>query len=574
MIKGISVSPGLAAGPVHVVGADAKAIPTWFVPRAEIDHEIERLQTALARSKSELGERQRIVAEETGTQDAEIFAVHRLVLEDPTTLGQVEERIREGINAEAALQAFIERLETTLGERLRGGIARSYANDITDPWRGVLDCLLREESKEVFSHGEQVVLAAAELTPKVVTMIERRQLIAVLCETGGRFSHGAVLARAFGIPCVVGLPNLLGRLEQGMMVTVDGRRGEVALRPDEDDLERFREREALEVARRAERVGGADEPAVTLDGCGFEVRVNIESLRDLEMFDPEHTDGIGLLRTEFLYMERPQFPSEEEQYRLYRRAVESMDGRPVILRTLDIGADKQLPYFKTPEEPNPALGWRGLRISLEWRDLLRVQMRAMLRAGFGHDLRILLPMVGSLQDIEAVHGIFSDVRQGLRDEGYRVADDVPVGVMIEVPSVLFILDEVLAAVDFVSVGTNDLVQYLLAVDRDNPRVARFYEPLHPAVLDALSRVATAANRAGVPCSVCGDIADDPAIAMLLLGMGFDGVSVAPNFLHEIKYAVRQGSGADARALAAACLEQSSPEGVRLLLERERSRIEG
>jgi phosphoenolpyruvate-protein phosphotransferase len=428
------------------------------------------------------------------------------------------------------------------------------------------------EREERLAQPEKIVLAAAVLTPKVMTSVERDRLCGVITEAGGRFSHGAVLARAFGVPCVTGLPGLLGRLEQGMQVAVDGDRGTVQLRPDAAQIEAFLERRARLAARRAALTEQAGLPARTRDGASLGVLVNLESLRDLDMFDAAHTDGVGLLRTEFLYMERPHFPSEDEQFRMYRRLVEWIGAKPVTLRTLDIGGDKRLPYFKTPDEVNPALGWRGLRVSLEWQDLLRVQLRAALRAGIGADLRILLPMVGSLEDVLAVHAIFDGVRTSLDEQGFEVQRDYPVGAMIEVPSAVLCLEEIIGHVDFVSVGTNDLVQYLLAVDRDNPWVSRLYEPQHPAVLKALHHVARVARSAGKPCSVCGDMADDPAVAILLLGLGYDAVSVAPNFLAEIKYAVRTCTSAEARELANEALAQTTAEGVRRTLSRFRDRL--
>jgi phosphoenolpyruvate-protein phosphotransferase len=357
-----------------------------------------------------------------------------------------------------------------------------------------------------------------------------------------------------------------------MIVTLDGGRGTIELRPDEVQISEFHERRTRLDSRRAALAEQARLPARTTDGVPFSVQVNIESLRDFDIFDASHTDGIGLCRTEFLYMERPQFPSEDEQFRMYRRVLEKMAPRPVTLRTLDIGGDKRLPYFQTPEESNPALGWRGLRVSLEWQDLLRVQLRAALRAGVGRDLRLMLPMVASLEEVHATRRIFSGVRSSLLEQGWDVERDVPVGIMIEVPSVLYCLDEFLALVDFVSVGTNDLVQYLLAVDRDNPWVSKLYEPFHPSVVRALASVAAAANRAGKPCSVCGDMADDPATALLLLGMGYNAVSVAPYFLPEIKLAVRRTSIERARELSREVLSQSSVDGVKQVLSDVRHEL--
>ena len=572
IIKGVAVAPGLALGPVHVVRATPHVVPTWSVPEDEIEREIARLHEALDHTSEELRRRQKLVAAQAGERDAEIFSVHRMLLQDPSTLKKVEATIRDQrINAEAAVQALIERFQETLG-KLEGDSVRDYASDFSDPWRGVLDALMKHEREHMVQTGEQVVLAAAELTPQVVTCLERERILAVITETGGRFSHGAVLARSIGIPCIVGLPNLLTRLEQGMRVSVDGDRGVVQLRPDQDGVDQFIGRLARRRAREKELAVHAALPAITPDGARLGVQVNIESLRDLDTFDGSHTDGVGLLRTEFMYMERPQFPSEEEQYRLYRRVLERMEGKPVTLRTLDIGNDKQLPYFKTPKENNPALGWRGLRISLEWQDLLRVQLRAALRASAHGQLRILLPMVSSLEEVTAVHKTFDGVRRQLVEQGYEVAQDVPVGIMIEVPSILLTLASVIDEVDFVSVGTNDLVQYLLAVDRDNPWVAKLYDPHHPAVVWALAHVAQIARAAEKPCSVCGEMAGDYASALMLLGLGYDSVSVVPNFLSEIKYAVRQTTLVEAREIARSALAESTCEGVRRVLAAAREHL--
>ena len=574
IIHGVAVSPGLAIGCVHAVQAQPRTTPTWSVPPDQVEGEIERLRAALTATSDELLRRQRLVAAQASEKDAEILAVHRMLLKDPTSLRQVEATIRDQrVNAEAGVQALIERLEATLG-KLEGNSVRNYAADITDPWRGVLDALTSKERKQFLASTEKVVLAASELTPQVVTTLERGRILALITETGGRYSHGAVLARAFGVPCVVGLPGLMGRLERGMVVAVDGNAGQVQIEPSQEVVDSFLERKIRLEARRNALAEQAGLPAETSDGVRVGVQVNIESLRDLDTFDASHSDGIGLLRTEFLYMERPEFPSEDEQYRLYRRALEHMGDRPVTLRTLDIGGDKQLPYFRTPAETNPALGWRGLRILLEWQDLLRVQLRAALRAGVGHRLRILLPMVGSLEDVIAAREIFDGVRASLLEHGYAVEADVPVGMMVEVPSVLFVLEDLAPRVDFISVGTNDLVQYLLAVDRDNPWVSKLYEPAHPAVLRALGLVARVATANGTPCSVCGDVASDPAMALLLYGLGFDSISVTPHFVPEIKYAVRQTSAAEARALAAEALEQTTAADVRRVLSRIRDRIHG
>lgn len=559
IIQGIAVSPGLTIGPVHVVQAAVTQVPTWTVGAEDLPKELGRLAEAMRAASLELERRQAEVARTAGKKDAEIFAVHRMILQDPASLRQVEKLIVEDrINAEAAVQKLIGRFQSMA--------------DVSDPWRHVLDALLERDRAAVLSSLEKVVLAAHELTPKVMTFVERSRILGVIAETGGRFSHGAVLARAFGVPCVLGIPNLIARLEQGLLVSVDGDRGRVQIRPDQEHIDDLLVRKARFELRRESLLETAALPADTTDGGHLDVYVNIESVRDLDMFQLEHCDGLGLLRTEFLYMERHQFPSEEEQYRLYRRVVQHMRDRPATLRTLDIGGDKPLPYFQTPKEPNPALGWRGIRISLEWRDLLRVQLRAILRSSILGHLRVLLPMVSSREEILEVHEVFNSLRKDLVRQGYELAEDVPVGVMIEVPSMLFCLDEVLDEVDFVSVGTNDLVQYLLAADRDNPLVSRLYQPHHPSVMRALALVAGKARARGRQASVCGDLAGDPAMAVILLGLGFHAVSVAPNFLGEIKFAVRSVSLAEAQTFAAEAVAESSAAGVEHVLGRIRARL--
>jgi len=570
-IKGTPVAPGLAHGALHVVRARADVVPTWTIRGDEVASERARVEEAVTEAAATLQRRQETVRETVGQQDAGIFAVHRMILEDPSALQRVQRIIDEQrINAEAAVHELIDHLNATMGS-LEGDSVRGYGADVSDPWRMVLDLLLRREQASFVAAGESVVLAAAELTPQVVTCLKRERILAVITEAGGRFSHGAVLARSFGIPCVVGLSNLLGRLEQGMTVLVDGDSGSIQLSPSEEEVETFTRRQQRRATRREALFASAHESACTPDGRRLSVCVNLESLYDLETFDVEHCDGVGLLRSEFLYLERSQFPSEEEQFRLYRRVVEHMGERRVVLRTLDIGGDKALPYFKTPAENNPQLGWRGLRILLEWQDLLRVQLRAALRASAYGSIALLLPMVSSLEEVLAVRKIIRGVRKSLAEQGYEVGV-VPLGIMIEVPSTIWVLEELIREVDFVSVGTNDLTQYLLAIDRDNPFVAKLYEPYHPAVLRALSQVAKVARAAGKSCSVCGEVAGDSAVVPLLVGMGYDTLSVAPNFLPEVRATVRCLDSEELEGLVGRAIAAPDTGTVRELLEEISSRL--
>lgn len=572
-ISGLSVAPGLCLGPVHVVRARLDAAPIWSLRADEVDAEVARLDRAIDSVTEVLARRRADVAASVGERDAGILGVHQMILQDPGARAEVDAAIRdERINAEAAVDRLIERLEQTMG-RLDGDSTRGYAADVTEPWRAVVSALSRSDQETTLQSAGQVVLAAAELTPEAVTFLPRERVLGVVTEAGGRFSHGAVLARSFGIPCVVGIPNLLARLEQNMQMLVDGDRGRVALEPDDEALAEFDERRASRDARLRILQSHASRPAEMPGGSRIQVLANLESTRDADSFDVEQCDGTGLLRTEFLYLERTVFPSEEEQFRMYRRLVVSMKGRPVTIRTLDIGGDKQLPYFKTPKESNPALGWRGMRVTLEWQDLLRVQLRAVMRASAHGPVRLLLPMITSLDEVRAVKAIFAETRVQLADQGYAVAGDIPVGVMIEVPSTLWILDDLLEIVDFISVGTNDLVQYLLAVDRDNVLVAGLYDPQHPAVVRALRTIAEAAARAGKSASVCGEIASDEGVAVMLAGMGYDGLSVTPAALPSVKFALSTATVEQARAAAEEALAARTSEEIRQILGGVREHLE-
>jgi phosphotransferase system enzyme I (PtsI) len=434
-----------------------------------------------------------------------------MILRDPRALSDVEHAIaEERINAEAAVKLLIERYQETFG-KLEGDSVRAVGSDVSDPWRYVLNVLLERDREQVLQAGEPVILAAPELTPAVVTFVARERLLGIAAETGGRFSHGAVLARSLGLPCVVGLPNLLARLEQGMKLAVDGDHGFVLLAPSEQQIGEFLERKRTLEGRRDTYRAEAARPGTTRDGHSMQVLVNIESVRDLDTFDLRHTDGVGLLRTEFLYLERNEFPSEEEQYRLYRRVLERMEGRPTTLRLLDIGGDKPLPYFQTPFEANPALGWRGIRITLRWRDLLRVQLRALLRASPAGNLRILMPMISSLEEVREVHRLFERGPHAARRAGLRHGRGPPGGRDDRGALALLELDRIVREVDFVSVGTNDLVQYLLAVDRDNPWVAASTIRSTRPWCARCSTWPRSRSRPGKSCSVCGRSPSDPAI---------------------------------------------------------------
>jgi phosphoenolpyruvate-protein phosphotransferase len=440
---------------------------------------------------------------------------------------------------------------------------------VRDVGRQVLTALLARERSVFTSGGQDFIFAADEFLPSDAGIVDRRHLRGIVTARGGKYSHGAILARSLGIPSVAGVEAVLVKAKSGDIVVVDGDSGTVLVRPKPDELARSQqavaERQAVE--RRLDELRSAE--AVTTDGTAVQLYVNVEGVRELEHLAQNLVAGIGLFRTEFAFMERLKFPNEEEQYRMYRAAVTAAGpGRTTTFRTLDIGGDKPLRYFRTPEERNPVLGWRGLRISLDWPDIFFTQVRAVLRAGAGHRVRILFPMVTTLEEVRRAVGTVHQVRQDLADAGEPHAHDAEVGVMVEIPALVEVLPAVLRHVDFLSVGSNDLVQYLLAVDRDNPRVAAMYDPCHPGVLEVLARIAGAAEAAAKPVSICGEIAGDHSFTPLLLGLGYRELSMAPVFLPRVKLMVRTFSLDECRTLTALARQCATAADVRRLAREE------
>ncbi len=471
-------------------------------------------------------------AVELGLQDAAIYGAQAAVLRDPHALAEIRRGIREErLAPESAIQALLDRLGGVF-DALEGGDMKSWAADLRDPWMQVLNELGEGEHLAFLAAAgdDPVVLVAEELTPSLLACLPRARLAAVLCAQGGRFSHGAVVARSAGVPTVSGIDQLLSKVRAGEPCIVHGDDGRAMIGAEPQEraaagkmsAERQRVRAAL---ARAARASGRTE-----DGTPIEILANIESPRDLDLFDLATVDGIGLFRTEFAYMERPAFPSAEEQARLYAAVLERMEGRPVIFRSLDVGADKQLRYLTLPQEANPALGWRGLRLGLVWQDILLLQLQAFLAASARGNGRILLPMVTTVEEVIAVKKLLA----ALPAPGPRPL----LGAMIEVPAAVMGLRDLLRETDFVSVGTNDLTQYLFAVDRDNPWVASLYQPYHPAHLRLLRSIARTCAAAHKPVSVCGELAGQPAGALFLVGAGFRTLSMAATFVPEIKALLR------------------------------------
>lgn len=562
VLRGTSVSPGYAVGRARV-HASSTPSPIRRIHSSEVESEIARFDAALARSEDQLRRNIRFASEKIGDHNARIFESQLGFLGDLSLRDQIRNGIRDlQVDAATALDRALDAFAKSY-ERMLPGVRRDLLAEVRATWGIVLTALRGVGSDDT----RPCVIVTEELTPAFASMIERGTVLAVLAASGGRYSHGAILARSFGIPAVVGVRDLMRRVTDGVVLGVNGDDGSVFVAPSTTEEQQLESRREEWSKQRLALVASAIEPALTQDGVRVSVYANIDTMHDLEGIDLRTIDGIGLYRTEFLFLGSREFPSEDDQVHQYRRALERLSGRPVVFRTLDSGGDKPLPFFQTPKESNPAMGWRGLRISLEMPDFFIPQLRAILRAAAHGDARILLPMVTSVEELTRVREILSSISASFRAAGVLFRADTPLGAMIEVPAAALTMDSIAEVVDFVSIGTNDLVQYLLGVDRDNTRVGGLYDPFHPGVLRTIAEVVSKAKDKGREVSLCGEIAGDPQTTRLLVGLGLRTLSMAPVAIPQVKAAVRSLTIADAESFATGALAARSAMEVRAFTQR-------
>lgn len=565
-LNGTHIAPGVGVGAVFVALTPTKRrIPMRRIDADDAERSLKLLETARAAALRRLNEIQAATAQELGLQDAAIYGAQAAVLQDPEALKSLRKWILEELMApESAIQALLDKFGK-LFESLEGGDIKSWAADLRDPWNAVLRELSEGDVEAAKSGGPgNLILVAEELTPTLVVSYPREKVAAIVCSRGGRYSHGAVLARSFGIPTVTGVEGVDERARSGQSCVVYGDSGLVVLNATDKEREA-----ALTLSAERDYVRGvlastAKEPGRTSDGTEVKIRVNIESPRDLDMFDIETVNGVGLFRTEFVYMERPSFPSVEEQRDVYGAVLKRFPGKTVTFRTLDVGGDKPLRYFDTPKEGNPALGWRGIRLSLEWQDLFLMQLQALRDCRKLGNVNIMLPMVTNIEEIRQAKALLRAIA-GKEELGVRF------GVMIEVPAAAMALPDIVKEVDFISVGTNDLTQYLFAVDRDNPWVSDLYQPYHPANLRVLSYIAKVCKDAGIPATVCGEMAGQPIGAFFLAGVGFTGLSMSPLFVPEIKALLREVDIESLRQTAKSAARASTAKDALEVLEAQTAR---
>jgi phosphotransferase system enzyme I (PtsP) len=560
VFTGVAAAPGMAIGEAVVIAApaDLDSVPD-LIP-TDVEYEISRLREAIDRVRDEIRAAGERLASRISAQELALFEVYQQMLSEAALSQEVVKRIREGQWAPGALADVVRRHVQYL-ERVDDDYLRERAADIRDLGRRVLAHLQQETPQTPDVYPESTVLVGDEISVAMLGEVPRERLAGLVSMRGSSTSHVAIVARAMGIPTVSGMVDLpLPRLG-GTRVIIDGHRGRLFVRPAADLETHYQGLIDEETALSEMLEHEQDLPSCTPDGYDMPLMVNTGLAVDIVASLKNRVSGVGLYRTEVPFMITERFPGEQEQTRLYRDQLESFSPLPVVMRTLDIGGDKDLPYFPI-EEANPFLGWRGIRVTLDHPEVLMVQLRAMLRASRGLDnLQVMLPMVTNVDEVDDALKLLDRAIVELGEEGVAV-DRPRVGVMLEVPATLYQLDALAERVEFFSVGSNDLTQYLLAVDRNNPRVADLYDACHPAVLRALARLAEDAARLDMPTSVCGELAGDPAGALLLMGMGFSALSMnAPN-LPRVRAAIRRVPMASARALLAETLQLDSPKGVR------------
>jgi phosphotransferase system, enzyme I, PtsP len=559
-LSGLPAAPGFGRGQAHLLQP-----PVTFdvIDDARAEHPEEdkrRLRKAVHESAQELESLKERLARRMPEFDAAIIEAHRMMLKDHGFVGKIETAIDDGLAAEPALKRVVEEYVEQF-VRMSDGYLRDRAVDVKDVGLRILRNLLGVAEPERPLEKDSV-LVAEELTLSDLALIEHAHLNGILLATGGVTSHASILAKSFEIPTVVGIERLAEAVHEGDDLIVDGNSGVIYVNPPVDVA---REYDRLEREYRAfnRELGTLKNlPAETTDGRRVSVYANIGLVADLHYAHAHGAEGIGLYRTEFPFLTYREFPDEEEQYELYARVVQDMAGKPVTIRTLDVGADKLPAYMQVPREDNPYLGWRSIRISLEMPEFFKVQLRAILRAAAGGRVRIMFPMISSVEEIRRSKEFLAEAKEELTREGREFDPDVPVGMMVEVPSAVELANQLIREVDFFSIGTNDLIQYLLAVDRNNRKVAPLYEPLHPAVLSAIHQVVQAAKGAGKWVGMCGEMASDPLCALVLLGFGLDDLSMGPFFIPVIKRIMRSVSYAAARNVSRDVLEMATVKEVK------------
>lgn len=567
MISGILASPGIAFGKALLLKEDEIVIDRKKISADKVDQEVERFLSGRAKASAQLEVIKTKAGETFGEEKEAIFEGHIMLLEDEELEQEIIALIKDKhMTADAAANEVIDGQATAL-EELDDEYLKERAADVRDIGKRLLRNILGLAIIDLSAIQDEVILVAADLTPSETAQLNLKKVLGFITDAGGRTSHTSIMARSLELPAIVGTGSITAQVKNGDYLILDAVNNQVLVNPSNEQIEALRNLQAQVAEEKAELAKLKDLPAITLDGHQVEVCANIGTVRDVEGAERNGAEGVGLYRTEFLFMDRDALPTEEEQFAAYKAVAEACGSQAVIVRTMDIGGDKELPYMNFPKEENPFLGWRAVRIAMDRKEILRDQVRAILRASAFGKLRIMFPMIISVEEVRALKKEIEIYKQELRDEGKAFDESIEIGVMVETPAAATIARHLAKEVDFFSIGTNDLTQYTLAVDRGNDMISHLYQPMSPSVLNLIKQVIDASHAEGKWTGMCGELAGDERATLLLLGMGLDEFSMSAISIPRIKKIIRNTNFEDAKVLAEQALAQPTTDELMTLVNK-------
>ncbi len=566
MISGILASPGISIGKALLLAEQEVIINQEKIDAAQVDNEVQRFFDGREKTSAQLEEIKTMAGKTFGEEKEAIFEGHIMLLEDEELEEEILACIKDSLmSADKATSTIIEQNAQMLSE-LDDPYLKERATDFRDIGSRLVKNILGIEIVSLSTITDEVILVANDLTPSETAQINLNKVLGFVTDIGGRTSHTSIMARSLELPAIVGTNDITQQVNNGDIIALDAINNEVVINPSEEQLATYKQRQQSYLEEKAELAKLKDLPAISLDGHQVEVCANIGTIKDVDGAHRNGSEGVGLYRTEFLFMDRDSLPTEDEQFEAYKAVVEAMQGHPVIIRTMDIGGDKDLPYLDLPKEMNPFLGWRAIRIFFDREEIMNTQLRALLRASAFGKVRIMFPMVIAVEEIRKLNDVLDTLKAELRESGIAFDEEVEVGVMVETPAAAAIAHHLIKEVDFFSIGTNDLTQYTLAVDRGNELISDLYNPMSPAVLTLIKQVIDASHAEGKWTGMCGELAGDEAATLLLMGMGLDEFSMSAISIPRIKKLIRNSNYADAKKLAEQALAAPTAAEIATLVD--------